>query len=239
MIIDYPIPANTNILVKEDSKLDFNTPLLEKKINTEISVDLAKKLKINPKNIFRYLKKLVGESINKGDLIALNKGIFFKKKFISPYDGIIKEIDHHRGTIIIELIEKEKKQFLSPFKGQVIKITKNSIQIKVGKYQEFSIKKTLNDFGGEILYIDPDTSINLSADNTEDKIIVAEKINSFIQVKAEALGIKGFVTLQNLPQKTDINSVLLKNIDDFKKIIKNKFSYCIIISKSDKIYFYQ
>lgn len=239
MIVDYLIPANTNILVKENSKLDFNTPLLEKKINTEISINIVKKLAINPKNIFRYLKKFVGESINKGDIIALNKGIFFTKKFISPYDGIIKEIDHHQGIIIIELIDKEKKEFLSPFKGEVVKITKNSIQIKIGKYEEFSIKKTLADFGGEVLYIDSNDFTNLSADNTENKIIIAEKITPFTQIKAEALDVKGFITLENLSQKTDVNSALLKNINDFKKIMKTKFSYCSIVSKSDKIYFYQ
>jgi len=238
MIINFSIPDDAHILVKQDSKLDFNTPLFEKKINKELTINIAKDLEINPKNIFRHLVKLVGEQISKGDLIALKKGVFFTKKSVSPYDGIIKEIDHHQGLLIIELIDKKKKQVLSPFIGQVTKVTKNSLEINLGKAQEFPLKKATADFGAEVLYLDSDSPTDLSAINTENKIIFGEKISSFIQTKAEALGVKGFVTIQQLPEGTDLDFALIKNIDDFKKIMKNKFPHCSVTAKSDNIYFY-
>lgn len=238
MVVDYPIPNDAHVLVKADQKLDFDTPFLEKKINKETAINIAKELGINPKNIFRYLMKLVGESIGKGDTIALKKGIFFTKRAVSPYDGIIKEVDHNLGLLVVELVDKKKKQILSPFKGEVVKASKNQIEINLGKDQEFSLKKSSSDFGGKVIYLDRDSSNDLSADNAEDNIIFCEKISPFTQTKAEALGTKGFVTLQELPQPTDANFALLKNIDDVKKILKNEFLYCSIIAKSDKIYFY-
>jgi len=240
MIVNYPFPDDTHILVKQGEKINFDTPFFEKKVNKEISINIAKELEINPKNIFRYLVKLVGESVNKNDIIALKKGLFSTKKVVSPAEGIIKEINHNIGLLILEITDNKKKQILSPFIGEVVKLTKNQVEINLEKNQKFSLKKSSSDFGGKVVYIESDSAENnLLADIVEDNIILAEKISSFIQVKSEALGAKGFITLQPLPQSTEKNFAILKNINDIKKILKNKFSSCTIISKYDIIYFYQ
>ncbi len=237
MTITYPFPFNAVCLVKEGNKINFDTPLFEKKINQNISLNISRELEINPKNIFRNLKKLVGEKVKKGDIIASKKGLFTSKKVRCPDDGIIKEIDHHQGILIIETADKKKSQVLSPFKGEVEKVNKDSLVVNLSKAQEFSLKKASQDFGGEVFYFTP--SSELSTNDVLKKIIFCEHISSYLQVKSEALGALGYVTSQELPENTKSFTSLVKNEEDIKKIHKLKHPYCTIISKSAKIYFYQ
>lgn len=237
MIITYKIPENYFPLVKNDDEIDFQTYIFEKKINQEKEINLAQILNIKPKNIFRTLRKFVGDKIKKNDLIAENKTFFSTIRFLSPDDGLIKEIDHVKGSIIIETESNEKNKILSFIKGKVEKIDKNTIKIKIKNGESFPIKKSTTDFGGEIFYLENNNDFNF--DQINNKIILTEKINSYFQAKIEALGAKGFVILENLPEKTDLPVVMIKNTSDFKKIKKSNHPYCTIISQSDMIYFYQ
>ncbi|MGB9883073.1 MAG: hypothetical protein ACPLRN_00965 [Microgenomates group bacterium] len=236
MIIKYQIPDNTDCLVKEGNKIDFQTALFEKKYSKEETLNIAQILNINPQNIFRHLKKLVGEKIEKDEVIAIKKGLFTTQTFKSPYEGVIKEINHHQGILLIEVASENKKQILSPFKGIVEKVEKNQLAIKLNKPVEFEIKKTKTDFGGDVFYLEEDQV--LTSDEVENKIILAEKIDQLTQIKLEALGAKAFITSQPLPENTDLNYAQIKNLNDFKKIEKLKYPYCTVIFKSDKIYFY-
>jgi len=241
MIVDYQIPSNVNLLVKKGDRVNFETPLFENNVYEEIKIDVVKNLEINPKTIFRYLVKLVGEKVEKDEIIASKKGIFSSKKIASPFDGTITEIDHNLGTVTINTLSSDKKNIiLSPFFGTVEKVEKNLLKIKLNKGEEFELKKSSDDFGGEIFYLNQSEYYQISNETLENKIIVStdEKLPSFIQIKAEALGAKGFITLQSLSEKTDCQFAVLKNIADLKKIVEKNFKYCTVIKKSDKIYFY-
>ncbi len=239
MIISYPLPADARPLVEKDEKIDFNTPLYQIDSHQETKIYLAQELQINPKKIFNFLKKFVGEKIEKDEVLAVKKTFFSEKIIKSPVSGIIKEIDHHQGLVVIDFLDYHSQKIFSPFKGVVEKISKNEFQIKLNKPQEYQIKKIKTDFGGEVFYFKENQFFEINSDQVENKIIISEKISSFSQAKLEALGVKGFVTLESLPDKTTLNSVLIKNIADFEKIKKNQFPYCTVISKHDKIYFYQ
>ncbi|MCX7955617.1 MAG: hypothetical protein N2593_00705 [Patescibacteria group bacterium] len=238
MIVNFPIIKNSQILVKKGSKIDFNTSLFKNNFKKEITINIAEKLSINPEKIFSYLKKLVGEEIKKDEILAEKKSLFSSIKINSPVSGIIKEINHNQGIIIIETLSKEKNDFLSPFKGIIEDIKNDFIKIKLNKAQIFDLKNKGENFGGEIFLFKSSDFFNIKTDNIENKIIVAEKFSSFEQIKLEALGAKGFITIDNMPEKTNLLFFKLKNIEDIKKIFKEKFIYCTIIENSDKIYFY-
>ncbi len=237
MTINFPVPAETNCLVKNGDTVDFHTPIFEKKFSKEIRLNVAGELAINPKNIFRHLKKLVGDKINQGDIVAEKSGLFSSKKVKASYEGIIKEIDHNLGELIIETSDKNKKQILSPFKGEVEKIGKNELLINVNKGHEFGLKKASGNFGGEVYYLKQ--ALTVTTNEVENKIVFAEKLSGFEQVKIEALGVGGFVCLKEMPQPTSFNFAIIKNLEDFAKIEKSKFIYCTTVANSDKIYFYQ
>ena len=117
------------------------------------------------------------------------------------------------------------------------KIKKNEITIEVDKIESFPIKNGLSDFGAETFYLNK--SSDLSSINISNKVIITDSLTSFIQTKIEALGAKGFVSLTKLPNLTELATVQIKNIDDYKKITKLQYPYCTVVALSSKIYFYQ
>ncbi|MCR4276663.1 MAG: hypothetical protein NUV87_00890 [Candidatus Roizmanbacteria bacterium] len=237
MLITVPLTITDHCLLKEGQDVDFETPFLKKKTESEVSISIAKNLNVSPQKIFHYLKKFVGETIEKDETLAVNKGIFSTKKIISKYSGLIKEINHSDGTITILSREETENTINSFFKGKVNKIKKNEISIEVDKGEQFPGKNIGQSFGGKTFYADEDRDFN--SENVFNSIIVCENMSSYYRSKAEALGCRGFLSLSKLTEDSGIPYAQLKNINDYKKIIKAKFSYCTILNSSGMIYFYQ
>ncbi|MFN4212826.1 MAG: hypothetical protein ACK4FL_02580 [Microgenomates group bacterium] len=238
MQITISYPLSFNCLLKSGQNVDFNTFYLEKNITCDIEIPIAEKLGVKPVHIFRYLKKYVGEKIEKGEILALRKGLFTTSKIVSDNQGVIKEIDHHRGIVVISQIQEKTKAVKAFFKGEVLEVKKGSILLKVNKGEKFPVKTSTDNFGGEIFYL-KDPSLALSTAHLSGKILFTESVNGYLQSKTEALGATGFVLLTKLPQATDLQFAQIKNIDDFKKILKLNFPYCLITKENSTIYFYQ
>lgn len=237
MLISVPISIFDRCLLKEGQLVDFNAPFLEKKVEEEINIPIAKNLDVPPQKIFHYLKKFVGEPIEKNETIAINKGLFTTKKMVSEYSGLIKEINHSDGSITILNKTEIKNIINSFFKGKVNKIKKNEISIEVDKGEQFPIKNVGCNFGGKTFYLN--NSSHFLSENVFNSIIVCESITSYLKTKTEALGCQGFLSLSKLTEESGIPSAQFKNINDCKKIIKLEFPYCTIVSISSIIYFYQ
>lgn len=237
MNIIIPLSNFDHCVLKENQEVDFETPFLQKKTEEEVNISIAKNLGVSPEKIFHYLKKFVGEVIEKDETIAINKGIFTTKKVVSKYSGLIKEINHSDGSITILSRTETENTINSFFKGKVEKIKKNEISIEVGKGEEYPGKNIEQNFGGKTFYANENLDFN--SENIFNSIVVCENITPYYKAKAEALGCKGFLSLSKLADDSDILNAQLKNINDYKKIIKTKFTYCTMLSNSSTIYFYQ
>lgn len=237
MLITVPLTITDHCLLKEGQDVDFETPFLKKKTEAEVNISIAKNLNVSPQKIFHYLKKFVGETIEKDETLAVNKGIFSTKKIISKYSGLIKEINHSDGTITILSREETENTVNSFFKGKVNKIKKNEISIKVDKGEQFPGKNIIQNFGGKAFYANE--VLDFNSENIYNSIIVCENMTSYYRSKAEALGCRGFLSLSKLTEDSGTPYAQLKNINDYKKIIKTKFTYCTILNSSGMIYFYQ
>jgi len=237
MTIFITLPEGSKCLLKEGQKVDLATPFIENEVSCEVKIPIAKKLEIDHDKIFRYLKKLVGEKIKKGDIIAIKKGFFGTTKVVSEYNGLIKEINHHSGELIVNTTNNDKKTIYCYFKGKIKNISENKIQLEVEKAEDFLLKTTTGNFGGAAYYYQEKT--DLKSEDINSKIVIFESISSFYQTKIEALGNIGFVSLIKLPEETTLNNCLIKNIDDIKKIFKHNLPYCLIDNKTNKLYFYK
>lgn len=229
--------VSDHCLLKEDQVVDFETPFLQRKVEEEVNVSIAKSLNVSPQKIFHYLKKFVGESIKKGEIIAENKGVFTNKKIVSKYSGLIKEINHSNGSITILSTTEVENTLNSFFKGKISKIKKNELSVEVEKGEEFPAKNISQSFGGKTFYFDKNS--DFYTENVFNGVVVCENLTSYYRSKAEALGCKGFLSLSKLSDDLETPFAQLKNINDYKKIIKAKFTYCTVVSNSSTIYFYQ
>jgi hypothetical protein len=237
MLITVPLSVTDNCLLKEDQEVDFETPFLEEKTEEEVKISIAKNLNVSPQKIFHYLKKFVGETIEKDETLAVNKGIFSTRKVVSKYSGLIKEINHADGTITVLSHEGVENTVNSYFKGKVEKIKRNELTIEVGKGEDFPGKNLHKSFGGKVFYLDEKQDFN--SENIFNSVIVCENISSYYRAKSEALGCLGFISLSKLTDELGSPFAQLKNINDYKKIVKAKFTYCTVVAGSSTIYFYQ
>jgi hypothetical protein len=238
MLIAITIPENAKCLLKSGQNVEFDTDFLENKVENEIEIPISKKIGIPPAKIFRHLQKFVGENITKGEILAVKKDLFSSRTIICDYDGVVKEVDHEEGRVVLLTNTGQKDTVKAYFKGQVNEINKNTVVIKVGEGKEFELKKTTGSFGGEVCYFNRKENESLKAEQVANKVVVAEAIDSYFQSKAEALGACGYVSLMKLTDSTALPHAVIKSLDDFKKIVSLKHPYCLIEAKNSKIYFY-
>lgn len=238
MHLVFTVDSNSDLMVKKGQKVNFNDPLTTKKSPKEVKIPLSSILKISSDSIFKSLKKFVGDQVKKGELIAEYKGILSTKRYHSEFEGIIKEINHNEGIVIIETLSEENNTKHAFFKGDIININEKEITLEVANFKEYPLEKTTDDFGGETLLIDKDILNDISEDIVNGKIIITEKITPYQRVKIEALGGKGFIVLTSEHEEIPHPVAILKQAQDLEKIKKIEFPYCIVSKKNNKIYFY-
>jgi len=236
MVILIKIPEKGTLQVKVGQKVDFDTPLVKKKSQTEIKLPVSQKLNIDPKKIFSYLKKFIGDTVKKGEVIAQKKSFFSKQNYCSEFDGIVKEINHEEGCLIVKAYLDKDDTIKCYFRGEVVDIEKNEIKLKVNDGQEFDLKEASCDFGGETFFMELGAD-KVVEEKVKNKIVFFRSTSSYDQTKIEALGGAGFVSLYPLSQKTSLPHAILKQIDDWPKITNSTFSYCIINKKIIKFIF--
>jgi len=233
MVITLSLPKDVEIKVKKGDVINFSDPLYQVRANKEIKINVAEKLEIKPEEIFRYITKVIGEEVKKGELLAKKKGLLGAKKIYSDCDGVIKEINHKTGEILLMTALNKQKLVRANFKGVVEGIGKNQLKIGLEGGTEFSLKEVNQDGGGEVFYFkDESFFFRVTEEEIRNKIIIIEELKKHIEAKCEALGCAGFLFLKGeLPQ--DLPAGKIKNVGDYQKICELKKKY-VIFSKEDK-----
>ncbi len=239
MVLDYELPTDYKLLVKKGDLIDFQTSLFELKTYSVNEVNISTKLDVSPEKIFRYLKKLVGEEVKKGEILASKKNLLSTRSVISEFTGTITEIDHNLGKIILKTEGGSRQRLYSYFKGTVEDFDNKTLKIQVKDLKEFPLKSATTDFGGESFYLKTKDANYLTNDFIDGKIIIADQISSYTQAKVEALSVSGLVMLHALSDQSDIPFAQLKNIQDLEKIRKTDLPYCFVNAKNSTIYFYR
>lgn len=239
MTITFSFPVKDKLLLKQGQDVDFTTPIVKKGEQEQRVVPLSELLKIPPQKIFLFMKKFVGEEIARGDLLAEKKGVLDKKQYFSEYDGVLKEIDHEKGDLIIESQVKKKQTVNSFFKGKIDSVKKNEITLVVKEMKKFSTKEPTADFGGETLYVEESAMGEITPETVRNKVILADSLKPHIQSKLEVMGAVGFISPQNLNDSTPPAFAKIQSQDDWEQVKKTKLPYCLVDKKSATIYFYQ
>lgn len=239
MLLSLKLPNDTKLLVKAGQKLNFDTPFYRSKSEVEFTIAIAGKLDVPPNKIFHYLKRFVGETVEKGSVVAVKKNLLSTKKVISEKAGVIKEVNHHEGVLIISCMEGAESDHMANIKGEVAEIKKNEIKIKIDNGIEFPLKMASGGFGGKVLFVKSGNDHNLTETDVQGKIIIARSLSEFFVIKLEALGASGIVTLLK-PESSNgtLPFAYLKNIDDFEKIAKKTLSCCFVDATCSRIILY-
>lgn len=232
MVLDIPIDPEKKLAIKVGEKVDFNTPLYKNKEKSEERIEVAELLSIHPKKIFHHLKKNVGDSVVTGDLLAEKKSFFSDKKITSHIEGVITEIDHIEGIVLIET-QKETEPEHCWFAGYVEEVSKKNIHIKIGKHKEIEAKYVERDFGGEIWLL-----LEQSLLYPLHPIGIAEKATEYEVAKLEALGGRGLITIYKYEGATSLPKAEFKLKDSYKEVASKQFSYCFAQAHHSTIILY-
>ncbi len=238
MNIVLKLPAGSDILVKEGKEVDFGTPLITENKMQDMTIELSRILSLPNRKIFDALRKFVGEKVAKGDLIAENNKMFLKKQYFSEYDGVIKEVNHDDGTLIISTRSTEKSTGDSNVKGVVEKIDKNQITVKIKEGQSYPFTELTEQFGGVVVYCKPGRAQLLSEHEVQGNVVVTEKLLPYEHIKLETLGAKAFVLREALSDKTFLPVIVINEAEDFAQIMSEKKSFCTADNINGQLYFY-
>jgi hypothetical protein len=247
MNITFTFPYNGELLIKEGDKVDFETPLYKQQSREEVIIHLAKMLNTSPNKIFQSLKKFVGEPVHKGEVVAEKSSFVTKKKYLSEYEGIMKEINHNQGTVTLEVDTELESTVYSFFAGEVVELKKSEkegqklvkVTLKTKHMKQIELKEASALFGGKVVYCKNPEKAQLTEEDVNFHIVVDDSIPSYEQIKYEALGARAFVTLHTLTEQTEAASAKMKNISDYEKLLEKPLPYCIVDKDENVIYFYE
>lgn len=237
MIVSIPFPDKGKILFKVGQHVSIGDVFYKTHIQTEVRLSLATKLEFEPRHIFRHLKKNVGDKVDKDELLAEKKSLFSSKQYRSEYNGLIKEIDHIEGIVLLEVEQDGEQQKRAYFTGDVVEIEKREIKLKINKGKPFNAKDISIDFGGPIM-IQSDNPNNLTEEEIKGKVYCSRKLFGYEQIKIEALGAVGIISLHSLSETSGIPFAQFSEIKEWEELSSSSFFYCIADKKNSKIYFY-
>jgi hypothetical protein len=239
MTITFHVSSLDHLLIKAGQEVDFKTPLIKKVYTTDVKVNIAQKLQIPPQNIFIHMAKVVGDEIQKGEVLAKKKTLISEKSYVSEYAGIVKEINHNEGSLLISTKTKKEEITNAYFKGKVEEVKKNEVTLEVKKAKVFPAKSISDDFGGEVLFFEGKSLDTLTEENIRNKVLFADTIKSYNRVKFEVMGILGLVTVQDVSEESGLPRAMLKSGSELAEIKELEYPYCLVSKKNNLIYLYQ
>ncbi|KKQ38618.1 MAG: hypothetical protein US54_C0007G0038 [Candidatus Roizmanbacteria bacterium GW2011_GWA2_37_7] len=236
MKIKVKTPEKTKMLVEPGQKVDFSTPMSQILQKHMVYIPIAEMMGFDPKNIFQHLKHVIGDNIQKGDILAEHKSLFTTKQYLSEISGVLREIKHDAGTIAIEQEEKDSSTTNCYFIGEIDGIYDGFLELNVNDVHTAKLYHQTPYFGASIFYLDP--SGKYSDDDLEDACIFAPAVNPIDAVKMETLGACGLITKSKIPTDTKIYQVILADNQDFEHIQKKEYPYLLIGHEPMTVIFY-
>ncbi len=204
-----------------------------------VSVNIAAHLGIAPSEIFLSVKKVVGDKVDQGEVLAQKKTMLSVKKFISPQEGWVREINHEDGSMMIEVAASNAQAMECFFAGVVERFTSSQICIKVSTSKEFPLLSCDASFGGKVSFFSQQEVHELTEQEVARHVVFTPHVTPYEQSKIEALGAAGFVTESALATDEVPPKAVLKLKTDMAKIKSTRLPYCIIDKKSGTLFLYK
>jgi len=239
MKVPVRIPQNSEVLVKSGQTIDFSTPFHTKKEKKKMDIPLASILKFKPEKIFMHLKKVIGDHIKPGDLIAENKAFLSTRQYVSQIDGIIREINHESGMLVVELETGQDSVVNCFFAGEVAALYDDHLELEVKDALKCELIDECSHYtGAPLSYLSTEQAVLLAEEDIEDRFIVTAVILPLDHIKIEAFGAKAYITDTKKQIEGKIHQHVVKNSDDFERVFRKKYPYALVGVDGKSIYFY-
>lgn len=237
MKVPVKIPQHAEMLIEAGQRVDFSTPLLKRKGRKNVEIPLAQIMSFAPDKIFLKLKKTIGDTIQQGDLLAEDKSMFSSKRYFSQIYGVLKEINHAAGSLIIEQDGGEASMERCFFTGEIDAIYDGYLDLKVKNAHKFETADPVEYIGAEVFYTTPESGMFVEED-INGKCIVTNELNPMDHSKIEALGARGIISVRKIPSFS-LTQIILHKPDDFDTILSKRYPFVIVGPEENTLYFYE
>jgi len=237
MKVPVKIPQNVEMLIEAGQRVDFTTPLLKSSGKKTIEIPIAEIMRFSPDKIFLKLTKTIGDRIQQGDLLAEDKGMFGSKRYFSQIDGILKEINHMAGALLIEQDGGEADVKHCFFTGEVEAIYDGYLDLKVKNAHKVETQDPVEYIGAEVFYSPQEGALYVEED-INGKCIVTSELNPMDHSKIEALGARGVISVRKFPSMT-LTQIILHKPEDFEIILSKRYPFVIVGPEENTLYFYE
>ncbi len=228
------LPEGFTPKISVNDKLTAGQIIAEKKERAiEEVVHISQILKISPQKITRVLRKNLGDSIAKGDLIAVKKGALRigARKIISEFSGTIVKIDEEKGDVLIHTGTGDRNlvTIISPVDGTVEICNNEKIVIKTEKEALLAKRAGGQEARGELFLIeDEDIDFSKITAEVSQKIVLGKNFAKGSIFKMFALGALGAIGTQiresdfeDLEEKGIKSPIAQIEEKDFDKLTKH------------------
>ncbi len=237
MKVEISFPKSAKLAFTPPKKLAFGDVVFKFAKKSRIVLNISHELKIEPEKIYNCLKKLIGETVKKDEVLAEKKGLLSKKVFKSPFSGKVVEINHFTGTLTLETEEPNFFEKFKEMEGEVLEKKGNKLIVNLKEPTILKLKKTnlLNILGGKVSKIK--TGEEFTKTMVENKIILIEKTSEYIESKLLALKAKGIISLYP-PKRRDLAFAQITKVNDFKLAYQQEKKYVLIDPFQNMLYIY-
>jgi hypothetical protein len=228
------LPEGFTSKVSVNDKLTAGQIIAEKKEKgIEEVIHVFQILHVAPKKIAKTLRKNLGDSVSKGDVLAVKKGRLRlgTKKIISEFSGTIVKIDEEKGDVLIHTGSGDRNLItvISPVDGIVDFCNNDKIVIKTEKQTVVAKRAGGEEVRGELFLIaDEDIDFSKITAEVSKKIVLGKNFAKGSIFKVFALGALGIVSAQigesdfeDLEEKGIKSPVVQIEKGDFDKLVKH------------------
>lgn len=188
-----PIPERAKILVKAKEKVASGQCLGEIVTVNEKILDYGRIFELlSSKDRENMIRDIEGKTVVEGEVLYETAGMF-GKKVISPIGGKVIKVDEFYN-IYVKLGDDKIEELVSPTEATVVSIDNEELVLEF-KAQEYLGKPIVDGKGWGIEGIkEIERVVDLSSAD-EGKIMVTKQWSPALFTKAEVVGIKGIVVL--------------------------------------------
>lgn len=194
-----PINSDTKLKISIGSVIHANTDFGESSGAQQLEeLCLSEILHIKPKTVSRYLKISIGGEVSQGEILAEKKTFLSSYVLKSPYNGILKELDLKKGTLLISSVPSGKKALTIPVDGKVVGKTSSHMVVEVNGTVYEGVKGQGKEADGKLLYFPHPVLGTLDRiDDAADAVIACGEVSRDAVVKLEVIGVKGLIVGKN------------------------------------------
>lgn len=214
------VPHGASIAVSAGQKIDIGDPLYTLGSGGEATIPLARLLHIPPQKIFKHLKKFIGDSVKKGEIIAESETWFTKKQYLADTNGVISGVNHFTGEITLSTGTEDIKTVESFFTGIVEDVKPTAITVEVKAKHRVPLETVSADFGGQLYIVQGG---KVEPERVLHSVVVIENPTPTEIAKIEALQAAGII--MQTKQKTSLAYALMPDIQELAAYDK-KFVLC-------------